>query len=144
MINRNIPISNAHIHTFWNMPLSEREALLKDLMEKLGYDTVTTLSIPYNTQRITRCRDFTENLIAFYLKAKMPDRVYAFAGLTPTYIKENNTAEFFLEQAKFYMAAGFDGFKMVEGRPNQRPVCGPFNSPKYHLVYQYCEDLLYK
>lgn len=140
MINRSIPISNAHIHTFWNTPLEKRETLLKELMEKLNYDTVTTLSIPYNTQRITRCRDFTENLIAFYLKAKMPGRVYAYAGLTPTYIKENNTPEFFLEQLKFYLAAGFDGLKMIEGRPNQRPVCGPFNDPKYQLVYQYCEE----
>ena len=140
MINRSIPISNAHIHTFWNMPLEKREILLKELMEKLNYDTVTTLAIPFNSHRLSKRRDFTENLMAFYLKAKMPGRVYAFAGFTPTYIKENNTAEFFLEQAKFYMAAGFDGIKMIEGRPNQRHVCGPFNDPKYHLVYQYCEE----
>ena len=140
MINYNLPISNAHIHTFWNMPLEKREALLAELMEKLHYDTVTTLAIPYNAHRLSKCRDFTENLMAFYLKAKMPGRVYAYAGLSPTYIKENNTAEFFLEQAKFYIAAGFDGIKMIEGRPNQRHVCGAFNDPKYHLLYQYCEE----
>lgn len=140
MIDRSIPISNAHIHTFWNMPLQKREDLLKELMEKLNYDTVTTLAIPYNATRLSKCRDFTENLMAFYLKAKMPGRVYAYAGLAPSYIKENNTPEFFLEQAKFYIAAGFDGIKMIEGRPNQRHVCGAYNDPKYHLVYQYCEE----
>lgn len=135
----NIPISDGHIHTFWNMPLEKREALLFRLMEDLHYDTVTILDIPYSTTRLSRCRDFTENLASFYLKSKSPDRIYAFAGMTPSFSEENNTPEFFLEQVKFYMQAGFDGVKMIEGRPTQRAVCGPFSSPKYRLVYDYCE-----
>ena len=140
MINRNIPISNAHIHAFWDMYLGEREALLKKIMDELGYDTVTILDIPYSTSRLTKCRDFTENLATFYLKSKMPDRIYAFAGMTPSYLKENNTPEFFLEQLKFYLDAGFDGLKMIEGRARQRPVCGAYDDPRYQLVYQYCEE----
>lgn len=139
MINRNIPISNAHIHAFWNMPLADREKLLKRLMDELQYDTVTILDIPYSTTKLTKCRDFTENLATFYLKSKMPDRIYGFAGMTPSYLKENNTPEFFLKQLQFYMAAGFDGLKMIEGRPLQRPVSGPFDDPKYQLVYEYAE-----
>lgn len=134
-----LPIINAHIHAFWNMPLSEREVLLKSLMDELKYEQVTILDIPYNFQRKSKCRDFTENLATFYLKSKMPDKIYAFAGLTPSYQKEKNTSDFFLEQLKFYMDAGFDGLKMVEGRPNQRPVCGAFNDDKYQGVYEYLE-----
>ena len=134
-----LPISDAHIHVFWNMPLAEREALLARVMAECGYDSVTVLAIPYATSRLTKCRDFTENLQAFYLKHKMPGKVYAFAGLTPSHIAAENTPEFFLSQAKFYMEAGFDGIKMIEGRARQRFVCGAFSDPKYDLVFDYAE-----
>lgn len=133
------PISDAHIHVFWDMPLEKREEQLKRVMEECGYDTVTVLAIPYATSRLTKCRDFTENLQAFYLKHKMPGRVYAFAGFAHSHDKAKNTPEFFLEQAKFYMAAGFDGIKMIEGRARQRYVCGGFSDPKYELVFDYAE-----
>ena len=136
----NIPTSDAHIHVFWNMLLEEKEKLLGELMEKFNYDTVTILTIPYNSTRLTKCRDFTENLTAFYLKCKMPGRVYAFAGLNHHYDEEKNTPEFYVEQAKFYMAAGFDGIKMIEGRPRQRHITGCFSDPKYDLLYKYCEE----
>jgi len=137
---KNLPISDGHIHTFWDMTIEEREKLLLSLIEEFGYDTVTILDIAYNTTRKTKCRDFTENLSTFYLKSRHPEKIYAFASLTPSFDESNNTPEFFLEQLKFYMEAGFDGLKMIEGRPLQRIVGGPFDSPKYQLVYKYCED----
>lgn len=135
-----IPTSDSHIHLFWNMSLEKREQQLYRLMNELNYDTVTILTIPYNATRLTKCRDFTENLTAFYIKHKNPDRVYAFAGLTPHHEEEKNTPEFFAEQAAFYMSAGFDGIKMIEGRPRQRHITGGYNDPKYQLLYKYCEE----
>lgn len=134
-----LPISDAHIHLLWDLPLAEREALLCRLVRELGYDTVTVHSIPYCATRPTKCRDFTENLNAFYLKHKMPGKVYAFAGLAPSHDKEKNTPEFFLAQAKFYMAAGFDGIKLLEGKPAQRAVCGALDDPKYAPLFAYLE-----
>ena len=134
-----LPISDSHIHIFWDIPLAEREKLLREVMEELGYDTVTVLTIPYSASRLSKCRDFTENLNAFYLKHKLAGRVYAFAGFTPAIHAEDNTPEFFLAQAKFYHAAGFDGFKMIEGRARQRHICGAFSDPKYDLVFDYAE-----
>ena len=136
----NIPTSDGHIHVFWNMLLEQKEKLLQELMENFSYDTVTILTIPYNSTRLTKCRDFTENLTAFYLKSKMPGKVYAFAGLNHHYEEEKNTPEFYVEQAEFYMAAGFDGIKMIEGRPRQRHITGDFSDPKYDLLYKYCEE----
>ena len=43
-----LPISDSHIHIFWDIPLAEREKLLREVMEELGYDTVTVLTIPYS------------------------------------------------------------------------------------------------
>jgi len=134
-----VPISDAHIHVFWDMLLEKREEQLARVMEECGYDTVTILTIPYSTSRLTKCRDFTENLQAFYFKHKMPGKVYAFAGMTPSHIEEKNTAEFSFEQKKFSMAAGFDGITMIEGRARQRHICGAFADPKYELVFDYAE-----
>ncbi|MBQ5747058.1 MAG: amidohydrolase family protein, partial [Clostridia bacterium] len=139
-MNFNIPTSDAHIHIFWNMLLAEREKQLAKLMDKFNYDTVTILTIPYNSTRLTKCRDFTENLAAFYLKKKMPGKVYAFFGLNHHYDESKNTPEFYREQAEFYMKAGFDGIKMIEGRPRQRHITGGFNDPKYDLLYKYAEE----
>ena len=135
-----LPISDAHIHLLWDLSLAEREALLGRLIRELNYDTVTVHAIPYCATRPTKCLDLTENLNAFYLKHKLAGKVYAFAGLTPSYEKERNTPEFFLAQAKFYHAAGFDGVKMLEGKPAQRAACGSLDDPKYDLVFGYLED----
>lgn len=137
---KDIPISDSHIHIFWNMLLEKKEALLKELIEKFNYDTVTILSIPFSAARLSKCRDFLENLGTFYFKCIMPEKVYGFAGFSPSYDEKNNTAEFFLKQAEFYMAAGFDGIKMIEGRPNQRHICGGFDDEKYQLFYKYAEE----
>ena len=135
-----LPISDAHIHLLWDLPLAERETLLCRLMREFGYDTVTLHAIPYCATRPTKCRDFTENLNAFYLKHKLSGRVYAFAGLTPSHDEAKNTPEFFLEQAKFYTAAGFDGVKLLEGKPAQRAACGALDDPKYELLFAYLEE----
>ena len=134
------PISDAHLHLLWDLPLAEREALLGWLIGELHYDTVTLHAIPYLATRSPKCHDLTENLNAFYLKHKLAGRVYAFAGLTPSREQAKNTPEFFLAQAKFYHAAGFDGVKMLEGKPAQRAFCGAVDDPKYDLALGYLED----
>jgi len=137
---KNIPISDAHIHVFWDKPLKERLELLKSIMEKHNYDTATILAIPLNSARKVKSRDYLENLKAFYIKSQMPEKIYAFSGFSHYYDDTKNTPEFYLKQAEFYMAAGFDGLKMIEGRPNQRFILGHgYDDPRYDLMYEYAE-----
>lgn len=137
---KNIPISDSHIHVFWNMPLRDKTELLNKIIEKNNYDTVTVLCIPVCSSRLVKSRNFLENLTGFYLKRQMPEKVYAFAGLSHYYNDEKNTPEFYLNQAKFYMSAGFDGLKMIEGRPNQRFILGHgYDDARYDLMYDYAE-----
>ena len=138
---RDLPISDSHTHFFWDMPpIKERVEHFKNIMEKFNYDTATVCSIPYDIGGTPKCRDFTHNLSLFYLKSQMPDRIYAFTGLTLHHDKTKNTPEFFLEQIKFYMEAGFDGLKMYDCAPVQRIVGGAYNDERYQLVYKYCEE----
>jgi len=137
----NIPISDSHIHLDWNMTIDKKMNLLEKIIEKNNYDTVTVCPVPYVSDRITHCRDFTTNLTAFYAKCKFPGKVYAFMGINHHSDESLNTAEFYLEQPKFYMEAGFDGIKMLEGRTAEHKVygCG-VDDPKYDLFYKYAED----
>lgn len=138
---RDLPIADSHIHIDWNMPLRDKMELLEKIIEKNNYDTVTICPVPYVHDRITHCFDLTTNLSAFYAKCKMPGRVYAFMGLTHHYDESLNTPEFYLEQLKFYMDAGFDGIKMLEGRTGEHKMYGTgVDDPKYDLFYKYAED----
>lgn len=136
-----LPIADSHIHLDWNMPLSERIELLKKVIEKNNYDTVTVCPVPFVHDRITTCRDFTVNLCAMYAKCAIPGRVYSFAGLSHHCDELLNTKEFYLEQVEYYMQAGYDGIKMLEGRTGEHNAygCG-IDDSKYDLFYKYCED----
>lgn len=123
------------------MLLEDKVELLKRHIEKHNYDTVTVLCLPVCSSRLLKSRNYLENLTGFYLKSKMPDKVYAFAGFSHYYDDSKNTPEFYLKQAEFYMAAGFDGLKMIEGRPNQRFILGHgYDDSRYDLMYKYAED----
>lgn len=137
----NLPIADSHIHLDWNMPLEDRIKLLEKVIEKNNYDTVTVCPVPFVHDRITKCRDFTVNLCAMYAKCKLPEKVYAFAGLSHHCDEKLNTKEFYLQQVKFYMEAGYDGIKMLEGRTGEHKAynCG-IDDEKYDLFYKHCED----
>lgn len=138
----NIPIADSHIHLDWNMPLSKRIEQLKKIIEKNNYDSVTICPVPYVHDRITHCRDFTVNLCAMYAKCTLPEgKVYSFAGLSHHCDEKLNTPEFYLEQVKYFMDAGYDGIKMLEGRTGEHKAygCG-IDDEKYDLFYKYCED----
>ena len=136
-----VPIADSHIHLDWNMPLYDRIELLKKIIEKNNYDTVTICPVPFVHDRITICRDFTVNLCAMYAKCTLPGKVYSFAGLSHHCDESLNTKEFYLEQVKYYMEAGYDGIKMLEGRTGEHKAynCG-IDDEKYDLFYKYCED----
>lgn len=81
--------------------------------------------------------DVTRNVKAMYCKKHLP--IYASAGLI--HKKEGDTPEDFLAQAKKYIEMGFDGFKMLEGKPGQRKLFGvPLDAPLYHKFYEYAQE----
>lgn len=137
----NLPISDSHIHIDWNMPLCKRIELLEKVIKKHNYDTVTICPVPFVHDRITGCRDFTVNLCAMYAKCKLPGKIYSFAGLSHHCDESLNTPEFYLEQVRYYMEAGYDGIKMLEGRTGEHKAygCG-IDDEKYDLFYKYCEE----
>lgn len=120
--------------------ISEIVNIYKKKMHDYNYEKIVVSALPYVETR-KKARDFLQNLKTFYVKHELSTSCYALAGLSHSAYKEKNTAEFFLKQAQFYDAAGFDGFKMEEGRINEYMVCGvALDDESYDLFYDYAED----
>ena len=81
------------------------------------------------------------NLLAFLYKFLYPDHGYVFASLD-YHLPGSNTPEWdFRLQAERLINIGADGFKMYEGKPNARKVCGniPLTSQRYAGFYDLLE-----
>ena len=73
--------------------------------------------------------------------AKTIDRdLHAFGGLSYDLPGQPLTEESALNQLLELLSLGFDGLKILEGKPDRRKQLGmPLHSPLYDAVYGYCE-----
>lgn len=118
-------IIDAHVHIM-NSPLGI-EAILK-LKEELGYSAVNVLSIE-------AMGDLTQNPVCMLFKALSPDD-YAFGSLWYTPAEDCDH----MEQAFRLSDIGFDGIKMIEGKPDVRKAINkPLDDPSYDSFYRYME-----
>jgi len=120
-------VIDSHIHIMGGI---EKIDYLISQKNKYGYEKVNILSID-------PMGDLSQNAkcLAFKVLSKGD---YAFAGLR--YTGDKN----FFEQAKQAVEIGFDGFKMIEGKPGIRKETGlPLDDGKYSQFYKYlCENNL--
>lgn len=80
------------------------------------------------------------NLALLKLKTMCPDRAYAFAALDyPD--RGIPDADEMLRQVKLFDRLGFDGFKMMDGKPNHRVRTGAsLDDPRYDPMFSYLEE----
>lgn len=126
------PISDVHIHA-WNMPFA-RETL--EMVGELGYEKFVMLSACSIGLEATG-----NNLVCAWLKLKAPGQGYAFAACH--YPEEGApTAEEFVEHVALFHDLGFDGLKMMDGKPNMRQRIGiPLNDPTFDPMFSYMESV---
>ena len=118
-------IIDAHTHIG---NLKENFAPLYALAKRLDYDMLSVLSLQCGGNLL-------QNHICALCKIKNPGTTYAFGGL------DYKTGRDFLTQAKNLKAMGFDGIKMLEGKPTTRKNLGkPLDSPEYDEYYSYLEE----
>lgn len=125
------PVNDIHIHAF---TLEAAEATLA-MTEELGYEKFNMLS---GASYLPRW--WANNLLCAYIKAKSKGRGYAFAAVN---YPENGapSAQEMLRQVKLYRALGFDGIKMMDGKPTMRRHIGiPLNDPSFDPMYDYMEE----
>ena len=137
----NIPISDSHIHVFWDVPVNEKFNIINEYIEKNSYDSIIVHAIPHATVNLDLRNSILDNLYCLYYKTQLPEKIYSFAGFHHNPNSCDNTKEYYLEMAKFYMAAGYDGFKMIED-PLKNPARKPYTNydcEQFDLFFDYCE-----
>lgn len=108
------------------------------------YDSSLRYSIEKIAVMSTNCTgvsNISQNLICALAKIMYPGKVYAFGGLTYPENGEALDGQELFEQAFRLKKLGFDGMKMLEGKPDTRKKIGlPLDSPVYDKYYTYLES----
>lgn len=140
-MTNNIPISDNHTHIWRELPLDDTVKFFSDAFENFGYDSITTLAINEQPRNAQKNRALAPNLKGLYLKKIFAKRIYSYAGLHLMQGDKKSTASDFLNQAKMYYDAGFDGMKLFyssgmyeEGYPQLRYKI-------YEPYFKYMEDM---
>jgi predicted TIM-barrel fold metal-dependent hydrolase len=129
------PVVDGHFHL-------HSEAIRTDLVANLGEIMracrVVSIAIACCTAAHGRLGD---NLMAALAKAVYPRQVYTFGGMAhhlPAVPKEHIDLA---SQARKLVQIGFDGIKMIEGKPSVRGALGyPLDAPLYDDTYAYLES----
>jgi predicted TIM-barrel fold metal-dependent hydrolase len=82
-----------------------------------------------------------QNALALLFKARHPRTTYAFGGLSYNFPGRTNEQLDYAEQAQRLLALGFDGIKMIEGKPSMRKVTHlALSAPAYDRFYSLLES----
>lgn len=118
---------DAHAHHLFDMPIQEAIEIFQKERELLGVEKFALMSIPNDCDTEMKFHlDVMQNIRMLFIKYSFPGVAYAFAGLEhPVNVAEmddQTLSKMYVEQAKEYQAAGYDGMKMLEGYPSCRKV----------------------
>jgi predicted TIM-barrel fold metal-dependent hydrolase len=133
--NCDVKIVDSHSHVGGYESLT----FLGDYLKKYGLDKINVVSLA--------CMDETkimQNILCALFKTMYPGKVYAYGSLMyPYYPLDNKIPKDynFVDQVKNLMDIGFDGIKMLEGKPTLRKEIGiPLDSPVFDDYYSYIEE----
>ena len=126
-----LPVTDCHTHVNYTDEIFHVEALeTRYRIDKINVLAITSYDEKYKAN----------NPMCLLFKMLFPGRVSAFASLYYPLTGAPHDGMDFLGQVKRYMNMGFDGMKMMEGKPDTRKRIGiPLDSPVYDLYYEYLE-----
>ncbi len=132
------PVFDSHFHYLHIHPLHESAALLE---EECRLRDVTRLGILACPSEGTP-QDPIQNAQGIGLKKLLFPKAYAFAGLMHNKeLSDEEQAKDFVRQAALYYEAGFDGMKMLEGKPfNYRIIGRKLDEEVFDPFYSFCEE----
>jgi len=129
-----IPVFDSHIH----FPRPDMMPGLIDICDQLRIDRFNLVCTPHQ-QRLSLVPD------ALYVKAHHPQRAYVSGGLDVSayFVSPQHVGEIFVDYLDLLLAAGCDGIKMIEGKPDIRrtiPV-PPFDSAAFAPYWEIVEKI---
>ena len=136
-IFRDFPITDSHEHIESRVDVRKTIESYRAIFSFFGYDRILLLACH---DLLDRPVDPTCSLKCLFVKMALSPKLYAFAGLQHTY-DERDTAEEYLRQIRSAWEMGFDGFKMLEGKPGLRVKTGQALSGEiYEPMFAYAEQ----
>ncbi len=131
---KRIPVIDSHTHVEGYRDIEE----MVDIMDSCGFDAMNVLSLP-GLNKLEQ-RDTLQNITLLLFKLMHPGRVYAYASLY-RFIPDTDMGSFdFAKQVEMLIGMGFDGIKMIEGKPTMRKDIGiPLDNKIYDSFYSLLE-----
>jgi predicted TIM-barrel fold metal-dependent hydrolase len=129
---QDIPIIDGHVHFVH----PERMDELLGLMDEAGHGRANLVCIPNPDAS-------THNPAALYFKERHPERVYLSGALeyAPVLADRANASRILAGQVRALKAQGFDGLKLIEGKPQVRKLLPiPLDGPEYAGMWQALEE----
>lgn len=123
------PIIDSHIHMY----SKENLTAIETAAQVGGYSGYTLLSGSFMPQTAPG------NLSVAWAKLKHPDQVYGYASLHAE-LEGEPDADDLLKQAKRYHRIGFDGIKMLDGKPSMRKNRVALDDASYDPLFSYLEE----
>lgn len=116
-----------HIHPSKNISVEESAAFMREMCSRKGYETVGIMAYVHNS-----AGPFPDgNEYAMKLHKLLPGSV-VFAAL--------HHDRDFVAQAKEYLSSGFEGIKLLEGKPTQYRLYGyGFEHPRFDEFFAWAE-----
>ncbi|MFC1715646.1 amidohydrolase family protein [Candidatus Poribacteria bacterium] len=127
-------VNKANMHVSRDDP---DKASVMDLMELCNLNAINIVS---STGAMGDEEHMNENLIAALAKTLYPGKIYAFGGLHHQWPGVSAGDLDYAKQARRLRDIGFDGIKMIEGKPTVRRELGkPLYSPAFDDYYGFLE-----
>ena len=131
-----LPIIDSHMHMRTATDdVEELFAKIRSLTQAGPVRAITIACLPpWDDQALD------QNGLAILFKARHPRTTYAFGGLSYNFPGRANEELDYAEQARRLLALGFDGIKMIEGKPSMRKVTHlALGAPAYDRFYSLLE-----
>ena len=129
---KKLPLIDGHTHCF-TMDMVDN---LVGVMQQLGLKAFNICGICH-----TGGARISQNPLCLMLKLMYPGKVYACGGLFHKLPGQTGGTFDLRGQAERLMSLGFDGIKMIEGKPTAYKALGiPLNDPAYDDYYGWVES----
>ncbi len=130
-------ICDSHYHSYGDLNLLDSIAYYEDNMAREKVCKAAVLSLHHDGDR----DDILADLKTLWIKYKMQPNIYASMSLWH-YFDHRDTADGYLNQLEQGLEQGFDGIKMLEGKPDFRKRLGRrLDDPIFDKLYQKIEAL---
>lgn len=139
---RDLPLCDTHFHLIYPHTVENTAKIFCEIMEYFGISRITMLGI--NCASGHRKIDFPNNIKGLYvreiLNSKKENSAYVYGSLAHMF-DGSDTADSYLSQVKEMYDIGFDGVKMLEGKPEFRKKLGhPLCDSLFDKAFSFMEE----